>query len=175
MIKKLTKVEIELISTISRKEDIAYSYSIKGGALSKFRDYQVVQGWDAAELCQIIQRSIVLLDEGGVVFGYFVNNVIKGVASLSPHFLDDPEDHLLMDIMYVDTGSRGLGIGTKLFELILKEATLRGAVGIYISATPTLATVDFYLSQSSALVAQPNVILFNKEPLDIHLQCSTSV
>lgn len=44
-----------------------------------------------------------------------------------------------------------------------------GAERIYVSATPTRGTVDFYRSNDFVVVATPNERLFAMEPHDIHM------
>jgi len=45
-----------------------------------------------------------------------------------------------------------------------------GAKKLYISATPTKATVDFYRNEGAVIAKEIDSDLFKFEPLDIHLE-----
>jgi len=51
------------------------------------------------------------------------------------------------------------------------ETRKRGAKQLYISATPSEHTVDFYLRLGCRLDLEPDSELFELEPEDIHLEC----
>jgi len=55
----------------------------------------------------------------------------------------------------------------------LAKATAReqGAKQLYISATPSENTVNFYLRLGCRVTAQPDPELLELEPKDIHLEC----
>ena len=61
-------------------------------------------------------------------------------------------------------------IGQHLVEEIKKVARSYQAKKLYISATPTKATVDFYLKAGACLTKEIDQELFDLEPLDIHLE-----
>ena len=148
MIRKLSSTETELIATIDRTEDITFSYRYEHGQLNKVHQAISVTEWDCTELKDIIERSKHLIKNGGALFGYFDNDIITGVASINATLLSAPDHYLLMDILYISHQQRGKGIGVKLFDAIKNEALGLGAQGLYISATPTINTVDFYLRLS---------------------------
>ena len=56
------------------------------------------------------------------------------------------------------------------FDLARIEAIQRGAKGLYISATPSEHTIDFYLRLGCNVTPEPHVELFELEPEDIHLE-----
>jgi hypothetical protein len=66
---------------------------------------------------------------------------------------------------------RGRGLGAKVFKLAKKTARERGAKSLYISATPSENTVNFYLRLGCKVAEQPERDLFELEPEDIHLGC----
>lgn len=67
---------------------------------------------------------------------------------------------------------RGQGRGQRLFDLARVEATQRGANSLYVSATPSENTIDFYLRLGCKVIAEPDRELFELEPEDIHLECA---
>jgi predicted N-acetyltransferase YhbS len=65
---------------------------------------------------------------------------------------------------------RRYGIGCALTNEVIRLARIEGAPRLYVSATPTRGTVDFYMRQGFVPVATPNERLFALEPDDIHMQ-----
>jgi predicted N-acetyltransferase YhbS len=168
MIKKLNENEADLIREIDRAEDITSSYHVKNGKLVKYCHEHIAGGWNPNELEDIVQRTSELIRNNGIVLGYFDKTNMIGVISLGSLKLTFPNNCVLMDIFYVSSGYRGKGIGQELFKAIKGEAITFGLSGIYISATPTSGTVDFYL-RSGCKLSKPNQGLLRKEPDDIHL------
>ena len=72
--------------------------------------------------------------------------------------------------LYVTDAARGSGVGSALVKAVLQTAREQGATDLYVSATPTRETVDFYLAQGFVRLATPNPRLIELEPDDIHLQ-----
>jgi predicted N-acetyltransferase YhbS len=65
---------------------------------------------------------------------------------------------------------RRSGIGCELTNEVVRLARAEGAGRVYVSATPTRATVDFYMKRGFEPVATPNETLFALEPDDIHME-----
>ena len=71
--------------------------------------------------------------------------------------------------LYVSRAYRGRGVGVQLFDAAVSFAREAGANGLYVSATPTENTVDFYLNRGCVLAPEPDPRLLAAEPDDIHL------
>ncbi|WP_317169961.1 MULTISPECIES: GNAT family N-acetyltransferase [unclassified Pedobacter] len=93
-----------------------------------------------------------------------------GVASVEKQKRGAQQNYCKMDILYVDNQYKRHGIGSQLLAACKKEAKIFGAEKLYISATPTKNTVDFYLRRGARLVVELDQVLFAKEPEDIHLE-----
>lgn len=74
-----------------------------------------------------------------------------------------------LTFLHVSHASRGLGLGGRLFALACEHGRQTGADALYISATESRNTVDFYLRQGCRLLQQPDPELFAQESHDIHL------
>jgi len=61
-------------------------------------------------------------------------------------------------------------LGRRLFEMAKVEANQREAKRLYISATPSEHTINFYLRLGCTVTRQPDPELFMLEPEDIHLE-----
>ena len=78
-------------------------------------------------------------------------------------------DQMQLAYLYVSRAYRGRGVGTELFEATSTFAREAGANALYVSATPTENTVDFYLNRGCILAPEPDPKLLAAEPDDIHL------
>jgi predicted N-acetyltransferase YhbS len=81
-----------------------------------------------------------------------------------------PDNNLFnLGPIWVSSSHRGRGIGSQLFNLLKEDAKMYPIAGLYISATPVPSTVDFYINQGCELLPEPDPILLEEEPEDIHL------
>lgn len=94
-----------------------------------------------------------------------------GVAILEAKLIGRRQDRLQLKFLYVSKTYRGQGLGTQLFALAKAEARTRGARRLYISATPSENTIDFYRRLGCVLAQELDPELFALEPEDIHLEC----
>ncbi|MNC68628.1 Acetyltransferase (GNAT) family protein [compost metagenome] len=96
-------------------------------------------------------------------------NRLIGVQLVSNQVITDYPEAKLLQYFYVDANHQGLGLGTQLMHSAIKSAEQLGAQQLYISATPTQRTVDFYLKQGALVLEKPDQQLWELEPEDIHL------
>jgi predicted N-acetyltransferase YhbS len=80
-------------------------------------------------------------------------------------------DLLELGTLHVSRDYRGKGVGTRLFEAARDIVRERGAPAMYVSATPTENTVNFYLRRGCRLAVPPDPEALALEPDDIHLVC----
>lgn len=170
--KELGFDEIAKIREIDRAEEIFKMYKFENGQLLLYPDYQLVDGFTLEEINQIIQRQERLLSENGKIMGVFSDKVLIGVASLESKKRGIEKEYCKMDILYVSKDFRGLKIAQQLLDWTKKEAIRFGAKKLYISATPTQNTVDFYLNNGAKITQELDNELFTLEPEDIHLEIS---
>ncbi|EPJ53087.1 MAG: hypothetical protein OFPI_11880 [Osedax symbiont Rs2] len=169
MIKALPSCDAKLLAQIDRSEVITQCYRLQGSELVAFAAPFDVPCWEREELRQLIERNSAMRANGGSLLAYYLEEKLVGMVSLADKFLDQPSKYLVLDILYCSAQFRGRGVATKLFAAALDEAKIRSARGLYISATPTINSVDFYLKRGCCILAEPNPELFAKEPEDIHL------
>lgn len=167
MIRMLARSETERTGEIDRSESIAESYCVRNGKLERVATPEWVPAFDPKELKTIIERQKDILQRDGAVFGAFEGNTLAGVASVDRKIM--ATGLCKMDILYVSRPYRKLGLGVQLLQACKEQAKAYGAAGLYISATPTRGTVDFYLRQGAVLLERPDPVLFRMEPEDIHL------
>jgi predicted N-acetyltransferase YhbS len=165
----LTRDEVELIWTIDRSEIHHHTYEVQRQQLVRTPNYFEVPGWrsDAAE-----KETPVLLDcfdRGGTFLGVFDAKALIGISVLESARVGRGGDQVQLAYLYVSRGYRGRGVGKQLFEAALSFAREAGANALYVSATPTENTVDFYLNRGCVLAPEPDPKLLAAEPDDIHL------
>src|SRR6266550_2065430 len=165
----LTRDEVELIWTIDRSEVHHHLYELRGGRLVRTPNYFEVPGWrpDAVE-----KETPVLLDcfdRGGTFLGVFDAEALVGMGVLESARVGRASDQMQLAYLYVSRGYRRRGVGIRLFEAAVSFAREAGAKALYVSATPTENTVDFYLNRGCVLAPEPDPRLLAAEPEDIHL------
>lgn len=168
--RELKKAELIIIKEIDRSETIHEIYEYTNGELVLKPEHCVVTAFEPKELEYIIKSQNNILLEGGKVIGAFEGDTIAGVASVENKMRGSHSEYCKMDILYVSSNYRGKRIGHKLLEECKKIALDFGAKKLYISATPTKATVDFYKNEGAVIAKEIDSDLFRLEPLDIHLE-----
>ena len=96
-----------------------------------------------------------------------------GVAVLESKLIGDPKDMLQLKFLHVSQAYRGRGLGRQLFEHAKAVARARGAQRMYVSATPSEHTINFYLGLGCLISKRPDPALLALEPDDIHLEIRT--
>ena len=167
--RELKRQDIDRIWSIDRSEEIGAIYYYEHGELVLKPEVYHMHSWPPGE----VEKYTALLEEcfnrGGWFYGLFDHDRMVGVAVLEQQFIGKTRDLLQLKFMHVGNGYRNMGLGKKLFDLAKDEAKQRGAKGLYISATPSENTIQFYLHQGCQVTAEPDPQLFELEPEDIHL------
>lgn len=162
--------DISRLKWIDRAEVIEAFYRVQDGQLLRYEQLEVVHGWpegeaehDALILQQCYQR-------GGWLYGVFDGPAL--VAAVVVDCLPIACAGLglrQLKFLHVSQAYRGLGLGRQLFALAREQALVLGGQGLYVSATPSRHTVDFYTGLGCELLATPDPELLRIEPEDIHL------
>ncbi|NBF04819.1 GNAT family N-acetyltransferase [Pseudomonas sp. Fl5BN2] len=166
----LTEDDIPLLKLIDRAEVIDEFYCLQDGQLRCYPQHEVVPGWpegeaehDALILQQCYQR-------GGWLYGIFDGPKLVAAAVVDCLPIDNAGlDLRQLKFLHVSQAYRGLGLGRQLFALAREQALAMGGQGLYVSATPSRHTVDFYTGLGCKLLATPDPTLLRIEPEDIHL------
>ena len=103
-------------------------------------------------------------------WGAFENDILVGGAILESKFIGSQHDTLQLKFLHVSHDYRKRGIATRLFHLAVAKARELGAKKLYISATPSENTVNYYLRLGCVLASEIDPELFALEPEDIHFE-----
>jgi predicted N-acetyltransferase YhbS len=173
MERALRREEVPLVRTIDRSELIEKVYHLVDGVLELRPERYDMKGWPAGELEKLTPRLLDCFDAGGWFLGAFAGSCLVGIAVLEGRFIGPRKDQLQLVFLHVGASHRRQGLGRGLFEAARSEARERGAAWMYVSATPSENTIDFYLRSGCVLCRVPDPELFALEPEDIHLVCET--
>ena len=169
--RELIRTEIAQIWSIDRREVIDHIYYFEDGALLLKPEHYDMMGWPAGEAEKYTPLLYECFDRGGWFCGAFEAGKLVGVAILDNRFIGKDRDQLQLKFLHVSRDYRSKGVGKQLFELARLKAHERGARRMYISATPSEHTVNFYLRLGAVIAAMPDPELFEFEPEDIHMVC----
>ncbi len=171
----LRRDSLERIWEIDRREVIETVYGLVDGALALRPEHHDVKGWPPGEPERYTPILYDCFDRGGWFHGSFDGPKLVGVAVLDGRFIAGDRRQLQLAFLHVGSGYRDRGLGRELFRLAADEARRRKARELYISATPSQHTIDFYLGLGCALAREPDPALFALEPEDIHLEYDLGV
>jgi predicted N-acetyltransferase YhbS len=135
-------------------------------------EFHDVRGWPPGEAEKYTPILRACFDGGGWLHGLFEGEALIGAAVLAPRWLGRARDQLQLEFLHVARSHRGRGLGKRLFELARAEARARGAKRLYVSATPSQHTIDFYRRAGCELARELDPELYALEPEDVHLECA---
>ena len=169
-IRQLTRSEIPYIWQIDRREVINNVYCLRNGKLVLEPEHYDMRGWPPGEPEHYSPSFLDCFDHGGYFCGAFEGDLLIGIVVLENHFIGREKDTLQMKFLHVSNSFRKQGLGKKLFLLAAEKARELGAKKMYVSATPSENTVNFYLRLGCVLATEIDQELFELEPEDIHLE-----
>ena len=169
-IRRLDCHEIGRVWEIDRREVIHRVYRLVDGALLLEPHDFDVPGWPPGEPEAYGPLLEAALDRGGVAFAAFAGETLVGVSILDSKPVGGAGDALQLMFLHVSRDWRRQGLAGRLFDLAAGEARRGGAGWLYISATPSENTVDWYHRRGCVLARLPDPELFALEPEDIHLE-----
>ena len=170
-IRRMQDPEIERIAEIDRSEHITKNYIYKNGSLEP-RDVDVralpwsTDGRGEHSVRARIEEWRPLLDDGGLMFGAFDDEALVGFVIYCPNLSKDTAQ---LEALHVSKNYRGQGRGAQLTDKVTQLARADGAKKLYVSSTPTVPTVHFYMGQGFDLTQEINRRLYELEPDDIHM------
>jgi GNAT superfamily N-acetyltransferase len=173
-IRRLERDEIERVWEIDRRETVENVYYLRDGELVLKPEYFDIQGWPPGKRVHEMPLLLECHDRGGTFWGAFDDDVIVGAAVLEGKFIGTQNDTLQLKFLHVGRDQRGQGLGATLFNKAVEQGRALSARTLYISATPTKRTIDFYLRRGCVLATEVDQQLFALEPEDIHLELNIS-
>lgn len=155
--------------SIERRELVDEVYRVEAGQLRLERRHYDTRGWPEGEPESQAPLLRACLERGGVCRGVFAATRLVAASVLDGAPVGDYPQLRQLSFLHVGHDWRGRGLASMLYRRCLADARALGAAGLYISATSTRRTVDFYLGRGARLASHPDRVLFSLEPDDIHL------
>jgi predicted N-acetyltransferase YhbS len=169
-IRLLQRDEIPLLWQIDRREIVENIYYLRDGELVLKPEYFDIQGWPPGEAELYTPMLLDCYDRGGTFWGAFEKDTLVGAAILESKFIGSQQDTLQLKFLRVSRDHRKQGIASTLFNLAAAKAQALGAKKLYISATPSENTINYYRRLGCVLAEEFDPELFALEPEDIHFE-----
>ncbi|MGS0894760.1 GNAT family N-acetyltransferase [Burkholderia stagnalis] len=170
----LTRDELPLVWTIDRREIIHHLYVLRDDALHRVPAFHDVGGWPDGEADHYTPILLDCHDRGGWCLGKFDGARLVAAVIVDSRPLGPNGDMLQLKFLHVSHDWRGCGLGEQLYREAGAQARAMGAARLYVSATPSQRTIDFYLRLGFTVSASPDPALYALEPEDIHLEGPTA-
>ena len=170
-LRRLAPAEFDLVWTVDRSETATHAYRLVDGELVVVPRPFTLTGWPAGMREHDAPGLAACAARGGVGLGAFAGETLVGTAVVDTRPLGPTGAWRQLAWCYVSAAWRGQGVGGRLLEAARAAGRELGGEKLYISAIPTVATVDFYRGQGAVLAEPPDPALLAAEPEDIHLVC----
>jgi predicted N-acetyltransferase YhbS len=168
--RKLLREEIEQVWNIDRSEVIENFYHFENGTLVLRPNHVEVAGWPPGEAEKYTPILLDCFDRGGWFYASLDQAKLIGAVVVDSKRIGKRKDQLQLQFLHVSSSYRNSGLGTQLLEMAKATARGMGAKRLYISATPSENTINFYLRLGCEVAGEPDPDLFEVEPEDIHLE-----
>lgn len=129
-----------------------------------------IDQWGPEEYAFLVRCLQNTICTGGVVFGAFAGDALKGFVSVEAEPLGVRKDYLDLSSIHVTEELRGRGVGRRLFQLAAQWAREQGGQKLYISAHSAVETQAFYRSLGCVEAAEYNAGHVAREPFDCQLE-----
>jgi GNAT superfamily N-acetyltransferase len=166
----LERKDIATLWSIDRSESITGMYRVDNHTLVLERAAIDIEGWPPEDIERDTSLLLDCLDHAGFLVGAFAHETLVGACVLDSRFIGSSQDQLQLKFLHVSQACRGLQLGRRLFDQAVEKARALGARKLYISATPSAHTVNFYQSLGCILAVELDAGLFALEPQDIHME-----
>ncbi len=170
--RELARAEVYRLWEIDRREVIENIYYLESGGLVLKPEYYDMHGWPPGEAELYTPLLLDCFDRGGWFYALFDDDRLIAAVVLENKFIGPRKDLLQLKALHVSSSYRDQGLGRQLFELAKSKARAQGAKGLYISATPSEHTINFYMRLGCTLASSLDPELFALEHEDIHLECA---
>lgn len=169
-IQELKRDELELFQHIEWSDNVTESYRYKDGDIELYQGGFQYDEFPPADRERIQQEFYNIFDAGGKVLGAFCEEKFVGIVAIESKFIGSNKNKLNLEDFFVTDGFRGKGIGRALLNTAKKTAREMGAEILYISATASKNTVNFYMSCGAELSKEVDPVIYKKADDDIHLE-----
>ncbi|WP_308780383.1 GNAT family N-acetyltransferase [uncultured Clostridium sp.] len=166
---KYQELNIELFNNFIRHQEVTKCWRKENGKWV-IKDVPFIDDWNKEEYELLVKYLKNTIKTKGVVYGAFINNTLKGFASVEYGFIDKNHKYFDLSSLHVSKDMRDCGIGKTLFEIAAKWAKNSGAKKLYISSNSAVETQKFYKTMGCIEALVYNEKHVKNEPYDCQLE-----
>ena len=159
-----------LFCDFQRRQKVTHCWRKQDGKWY-IRDISFIDDWTADDYRVLVMYLRRTCDQGGVVFGAFCENKLKGFAAVSATLFGQNKEYLDLPSLHVSADMRGRGIGRVLFDKAKGWAGEHGAKKLYISAHSSVESQAFYRAMGCVEAQEYSEAHVRREPFDCQLEC----
>lgn len=163
------ELNIDLFNDFHRHQEVSKCWR-KENDKWVIKDISFIDDWSEEEYTILIKYLKNTIKTRGVVYGAFLNNKLKGFASVEYGFIDKNNEYFDLSSLHVSEDIRGNGIGKTLFEMSAEWAKTSGAKKLYISSHSSVETQRFYKTMGCIEALEYNEKHVKNEPYDCQLE-----
>ncbi len=167
---KYQEINRKLFFCFIRRQEVTHCWRKMGGKW-EIQEIPFIDDWSEEDYILLVEDLRQTIQNGGIVFGAFENQALKGFASVEGHLFGAGLAYLDLSHIYVSAEWRGRGIGQRLFDLSAAWARGQGARKLYISAHSAVESQAFYRAMGCVEAVEYNQAHVEKEPCDCQLEC----
>ena len=167
---KVDEINLKLFEYFQRHQTITHCWRKIDGAWC-VKEVLFTNDWDNEEYLTLVTSLKRTVASGGIVFGVFFGEALKGFTSVEPTFFGRNNEYLDLSSLHVSEDMRGKGVGKELFHLAKTWAKEHGAKKLYISSHSAVESHAFYHAVGCVEAREYSRHHVEKEPYDCQLEC----
>jgi len=158
-----------LLAEFDRRQEVKRCWRREDGQW-RLQDIAFVEDWEQARKRRESQNIATCTRCGGAVIGAFLDGRLIGFSGVIHELFGTNKAYAQLDMLHVSLPFRNQGIGKQLFHMACDQARLLGAKKLYISSHSAEETQAFYQAVGCRDADEIDPKLYEKEPLDRHLE-----
>ena len=166
---KESELSVSLFADFDRYQEVNRCWRKEDGEWV-LKDIVFNEQWSDSDYRYLTECLIHTIQTGGVVFGAFVEERLKGFASVEHEFFGQEKQYLELTSIHTSYDCRNRGIGRQLFTRCVEAARKMGAKKLYISAHSCEETQAFYKEMGCVEAVEYNQKSVENEPCDCQLE-----
>jgi GNAT superfamily N-acetyltransferase len=167
---KVDEVDLKLFEHFQRHQTVTHCWRKIAGTWC-IQEVSFTNDWNKEEYLALVTCLKSTITSGGIVFGVFWGEILKGFASVESAFFGTNNEYLDLSSLHVSKDMRGKGIGKELFHLAKTWAKEHGATKLYISAHSAVESQAFYRALDCEEAHEYSQFHVENEPYDCQLEC----
>lgn len=167
---KISELNINLFHTFQRQQVVTDCWR-KENDQWVIKNVPFIDDWGNDEYKELIHCLTNTIMTGGLVYGAFINDELKGFVSVEGALIGSDLQYMDLSSIHVSQDVRGQGIGKTLFSIAKDFAQKNNAKKLYISAHSAVETQAFYRAMGCREAEEYDAKHVKREPYDCQLEC----